>query len=91
MRLTALVAGKLPDYALGLRPRPHTAGDPLGPKTTRTSAFVTGGLVCCEAALHKLARLGPGIPFPWAKVALRGNIAPLGVPMGRMEHRGPRG
>ena len=33
VRLVALVAGKLADYALGLRPRPHTAGDPSGPKS----------------------------------------------------------
>ena len=53
-RLTALVAGELADYALGLRPRPHTAGDPLGPKAIRTSAFDTGGLACYEATLQNL-------------------------------------
>ena len=53
-RLTALVAGELADYALGLRHRPHAAGDPSGPKATRTSAFVSGGLACYEATLQNL-------------------------------------
>ena len=56
-RLTALVAGELADYALGLRPRPHTAGDPSGPKTIRISAFARGGLVCSVAVLA--AKTGP--------------------------------
>ena len=40
--LEAGSACTLPDYAPGLRPRPHTAGDPSGPKTIRTSAIVRG-------------------------------------------------
>ena len=35
-RLTALVAGELADYALGLWPQPHTARGPSGPKAICT-------------------------------------------------------
>ena len=42
--LTALVADELAGYAPGLRPRPHTAGDPAVPKAIRAPAFVKGGL-----------------------------------------------
>ena len=34
----------VPDYALGLRPRPGTAGYPSGPRTIRTFVLVGGGL-----------------------------------------------
>ena len=53
-----------PDCAPGLRPRPHTAGYPSGPRTIRTFVLVGGGLatrpdcrtfsiLCCYKLLIK--------------------------------------
>ena len=57
---TALVAGELAEYALSLQLQPHTAGEPSGPKTTRTSGAYSP---CYEATLQNIfvARVEPSI------------------------------